>query len=469
MNELKHNLGNIFNAQLNNRVSLAKTGYRERKRKLKLLLATFLEMEGEAEAALYADMKKSATEAGITEIMGIKTEASFAIKNLRKWMKTKRVGAPLMVSFTRGWVRPEPKGTVLIISPWNYPILLVLNPLIAAVAAGNTAIIKPSEFTPASAAFVKKLIEKVFPENEVAVVLGDHEPAIELLKKPFNHIVFTGSPSVGKIVMEAASKHLAGVTLELGGKSPVVVDETANVSDAAWKLAFYKFTNAGQTCTAPDYVLCHKSKQEDLIAGLAANFKRFFKKNGKHTTEDYCQIINQKHFDRVSGYIDSAVSRGASVVFGGRTDKESRFIEPTVLSNVSLESEVMTEEIFGPILPILPYENLDDVVSFINKRHRPLALYVFSSNKKNQDKLMSETCSGSFLINDCVINHANPHLPFGGINNSGIGSYHGKFGFDELSHHKAILKSTSFSPFKLMLPPYTPLVKKLVKMTKKLA
>jgi aldehyde dehydrogenase (NAD+) len=241
------------------------------------------------------------------------------------------------------------------------------------------------------------------------------------------------------------------------------------VSDAAWKLAFYKFTNAGQTCTAPDYVLCHKSKQEDLIAGLAANFKRFFKKNGKHTTEDYCQIINQKHFDRVSGYIDSAVSRGASVVFGGRTDKESRFIEPTVLSNVSLESEVMTEEIFGPILPILPYENLDDVVSFINKRHRPLALYVFSSNKKNQDKLMSETCSGSFLVNDCVINHANPHLPFGGINNSGIGSYHGKFGFDELSHHKAILKSTSLSPFKLMLPPYTPFVKKLVKMTKKLA
>ena len=408
MNELKHNLGNIFNAQLNNRVSLAKTGYRERKRKLKLLLATFLEMEGEAEAALYADMKKSATEAGITEIMGIKTEASFAIKNLRKWMKTRRVGAPLVVSFTRGWVRPEPKGTVLIISPWNYPILLVLNPLIAAVAAGNTAIIKPSEFTPASAAFVKKLIKKVFPENEVAVVLGDHEPAIELLKKPFNHIVFTGSPSVGKLVMEAASKHLAGVTLELGGKSPVVVDETANVSDAAWKLAFYKFTNAGQTCTAPDYVLCHKSKQEDLIAGLAANFKRFFKKNGKHTTEDYCQIINQKHFDRVSGYIDSAVSRGASVVFGGRTDKESRFIEPTVLSNVSLESEVMTEEIFGPILPILPYENLDDVVSFINKRHRPLALYVFSSNKKNQDKLMSETCSGSFLVNDCVLTMPTP-------------------------------------------------------------
>ncbi len=278
MNELKDSLETLFSAQLNNRVSLAKTNYRERKRKLKLLLATFLEMEEEATAALYSDMKKSPTEAAITETMGIKTEASFAIKNLRKWMKTKRVGAPLTVSFTRGWVRPEPKGTVLIISPWNYPILLVLNPLIAAVAAGNTAIIKPSEFTPASGLFVKKLIEKVFPENEVAVVLGDHEPAIELLKKPFNHIVFTGSPNVGKLVMEAASKHLAGVTLELGGKSPVVVDETANISDAAWKLAFYKFTNAGQTCTAPDYVLCHKNKQEELIAGLAANFKKFFKR-----------------------------------------------------------------------------------------------------------------------------------------------------------------------------------------------
>ena len=469
MDELKQNLDSLFSAQLENRISLAKTGPRERKRKLKLLLATFLEMESEAEAALYADMKKSATEAGITEIMGIKTEASFAIKNLNKWMKTRRVGAPITVSFTRGWIRPEPKGTVLIISPWNYPILLVLNPLIAAVAAGNTAIIKPSEFTPASGVFVKKLIEKVFPRNEVAVVLGDHEPAIELLKKPFNHIVFTGSPNIGKAVMEAASKHLAGVTLELGGKSPVVVDETANLSDAAWKLAFYKFTNAGQTCTAPDYILCHKSKQEELTRGLETNFKKFFKKNGEYSTEDYCQIINHKHFDRVSGYIDSAVSDGASVVFGGKKDRESRFIEPTLLSNVSLESEVMTEEIFGPILPILPYENLDEVVEFINKRHRPLALYVFSSNKKNQNKLMSETCSGSFLVNDCVINHANPHLPFGGINNSGIGSYHGKFGFDELSHHKAVLKSTSLSPFKFMLPPYTSFVEKLVKMTKKLA
>ncbi len=445
MDELKQDLSSLFSAQLDNRISLAKTGARERKRKLKLLLATFLEMESEAEAALYTDMKKSATEAGITEKMGIKTEASFAIKNLNKWMKTRRVGAPLTVSFTRGWIRPEPKGTVLIISPWNYPILLVLNPLIAAVAAGNTAIIKPSEFTPASGAFVKKLIERVFPKNEVAVVLGNHEPAIELLKKPFNHIVFTGSPNIGKAVMEAASKHLAGVTLELGGKSPVVVDETANLSDAAWKLAFYKFTNAGQTCTAPDYV------------------------NGEYSREDYCQIINHKHFDRVSGYIDSAISGGASVVFGGKKDRESRFIEPTLLSNVSLESEVMTEEIFGPILPILSYESLDEVVAFINKRHRPLALYVFSSNKKSQNKLMSETCSGSFLVNDCVINHANPHLPFGGINNSGIGSYHGKFGFDELSHHKAVLKSTSLSPFRFMLPPYTPFVEKLVKMTKKLA
>ena len=468
MHEEKQNLDHIFREQTKNRVSVGNTAYKERKKKLKALLKTFLDMEGEALSALHKDMKKSKAEATITEIVGVKTEASFAIKNLRQWMKTRRVGVTPAVSFTRNWVKPEPKGTVLIISPWNYPIMLVLNPLIAAVAAGNTAIIKPSEFTPASGAFIKKLVEKVFPENEVAVVLGNHEPAIELLKKPFNHIVFTGSPKIGKAVMEAASKHLAGVTLELGGKSPVVVDETANISDAAWKLAFYKFTNAGQTCTAPDYILCHKSKQDQLVAGLRENFNRFFEKDGVKTREDYCQIINRGHFDRVKRYLDAAVESGATIALGGNTDRDSRFIEPTVLCNVSLDSEIMNEEIFGPLLPVLSYESFDVVINFINERHRPLDLYLFSSNRKNQNRLSNETSSGGFLVNDCVINHANPHLPFGGINNSGIGSYHGKFGFDELSHHKAVLKSTSLSPFKLMVPPYTPFVEKLVRLTKKL-
>ena len=468
MHKEKQNLDHIFREQTKNRVSVGNTTYKERKKKLKTLLKTFLDMEDEALSALHRDMKKSKAEATITEIVGVKTEASFAIKNLRQWMKTRRVGVTPAVSFTRNWVKPEPKGTVLIISPWNYPIMLVLNPLIAAVAAGNTAIIKPSEFTPASGAFIKKLVEKVFPENEVAVVLGNHEPAIELLKKPFNHIVFTGSPKIGKAVMEAASKHLAGVTLELGGKSPVVVDETANISDAAWKLAFYKFTNAGQTCTAPDYILCHKSKQDQLVAGLRENFNRFFEKDGVKTREDYCQIINRGHFDRVKRYLDAAVESGATIAFGGNTDRDSRFIEPTVLCNVSLDSEIMNEEIFGPLLPVLSYESFDEVINFINERHRPLALYLFSSNRKNQNRLSNETSSGGFLVNDCVINHANPHLPFGGINNSGIGSYHGKFGFDELSHHKAVLKSTSLSPFKFMIPPYTPFVEKLVRLTKKL-
>jgi len=468
MHEQSQSLDSLFSDHLKNQIAVGNTTYKQRKKKLQLLLKTFLEMEEEALAALHEDMKKSPAEAIISEIMGIKTEASFAIKNLRKWMKTRRVGATLAVSFTRNWVRPEPKGTVLIISPWNYPILLVLNPLIAAVAAGNTAIVKPSEFTPASGQFIKKLVEKVFPKNEVAVILGDHEPAVELLKKPFNHIVFTGSPKIGKLVMEAASKNLAGVTLELGGKSPVVVDETANISDAAWKLAFYKFTNAGQTCTAPDYILCHESKQDLLVAGLKENFDRFFQKNGSKSKEDYCQIINHGHFDRIKGYLDAAVAEGATVVAGGSTEREGRFIEPTVLSGVSLKSDVMKEEIFGPLLPIVPYKDINEVVGFINKRPRPLALYLFSSSRKNQNRLLAETSSGSFLVNDCVINHANPHLPFGGINNSGIGSYHGKFGFDELSHHKAVSKSTSLSPFRLMIPPYTAFVEKLVRLTKKL-
>ena len=309
-------------------------------------------------------------------------------------MKTKRVGATLAVSFTKNWIKPQPKGTVLIISPWNYPIMLVLNPLIAAVAAGNTAIIKPSEFTPASGRFIKRLVEKVFPENEVAVVLGDHEPAIELLKKPFNHIFFTGSPKIGKAVMEAASKHLAGVTLELGGKSPVVVDETANISDAAWKLAFYKFTNAGQTRTLPTIFVPQKQTRP-LVAGLQENFSRFLKKKDKNQGR---LLSNYKPcIQSVKSYLDSAVAGGAKIVFGGNTDRDSRFIEPTVLCNVSLESEVMKEEIFGPLLPIVPYEKLDDAIGFINERHRPLALYLFSSSRKNQNKLSAKLSAEAFL------------------------------------------------------------------------
>ena len=467
MNDDLSKIKGLFSSQLEKHSSLAKSTHGDRKQKLKSLLDNFMAMEQEAIDALSLDMKKSPTESIISEVLGVKAEADFAIQNLKKWMRSKRVPSPSTILFTSGWVRPEPKGSILILSPWNYPILLCLNPLIAAIASGNTAVIKPSEFTPASGAFLKKLIERTFDPNEVAVVLGDEKTAIELLSHPFNHVMFTGSPSTGKLVMSAAAKHLSGVTLELGGKSPVIVDNSANISEAAWKLAFYKFANAGQTCTAPDYILCHESKKDDLISGLRENFKSFFSGNDGGPSSDYCQIVNTTHFDRIEGYLENAKGMGAKVVAGGNTDRSKRFIAPTVLCDVSLDSLVMKEEIFGPLMPIVTYKTMDEAIGFINKREKPLALYLFSYNKKNQKRLTEETSSGALVFNDCVIHHTNPHLPFGGINNSGLGSYHGKYGFDAFSHEKAILKSSAWSPFRLMLPPYTKRKHSLVNMIKK--
>ena len=467
MNDDLSKIKGLFSSQLEKHSSLAKSTHGDRKQKLKSLLDNFMAMEQEAIDALSLDMKKSPTESIISEVLGVKAEADFAIQNLKKWMRSKRVPSPSTILFTSGWVRPEPKGSILILSPWNYPILLCLNPLIAAIASGNTAVIKPSEFTPASGAFLKKLIERTFDPNEVAVVLGDEKTAIELLSHPFNHVMFTGSPSTGKLVMSAAAKHLSGVTLELGGKSPVIVDNSANISEAAWKLAFYKFANAGQTCTAPDYILCHESKKDDLISGLRENFKSFFSGNDGGPSSDYCQIVNTTHFDRIEGYLENAKGMGAKVVAGGNTDRSKRFIAPTVLCDVSMDSLVMKEEIFGPLMPIVTYKTMDEAIGFINKREKPLALYLFSYNKKNQKRLTEETSSGALVFNDCVIHHTNPHLPFGGINNSGLGSYHGKYGFDAFSHEKAILKSSAWSPFRLMLPPYTKRKHSLVNMIKK--
>ena len=467
MNDDLSKIKGLFSSQLEKHSSLAKSTHGDRKQKLKSLLDNFMAMEQEAIDALSLDMKKSPTESIISEVLGVKAEADFAIQNLKKWMRSKRVPSPSTILFTSGWVRPEPKGSILILSPWNYPILLCLNPLIAAIASGNTAVIKPSEFTPASGAFLKKLIERTFDPNEVAVVLGDEKTAIELLSHPFNHVMFTGSPSTGKLVMSAAAKHLSGVTLELGGKSPVIVDNSANISEAAWKLAFYKFANAGQTCTAPDYILCHESKKDDLVSGLRENFKSFFSGNDGGPSSDYCQIVNTTHFDRIEGYLENAKGMGAKVVAGGNTDRSKRFIAPTVLCDVSMDSLVMKEEIFGPLMPIVTYKTMDEAIGFINKREKPLALYLFSYNKKNQKRLTEETSSGALVFNDCVIHHTNPHLPFGGINNSGLGSYHGKYGFDAFSHEKAILKSSAWSPFRLMLPPYTKRKHSLVNMIKK--
>ncbi|RPG64918.1 MAG: aldehyde dehydrogenase family protein [Flammeovirgaceae bacterium TMED290] len=457
----------VFKAQQAKSISLRRSTAKERKNKLKLLLKNFLEMENEVLAALSADLGKSKTEALLAEIYGVKAETNFAIKNLSSWMKTKRVSSPLAISFTKSWVKPEPKGNVLIISPWNYPIMLCLNPLIAAISSGNTAVVKPSELTPASGKLVKKLIEKTFSSDEVAVFLGEKDLAEKLLELPFNHIMFTGSPRVGKLVMRAAAKHLAGVTLELGGKSPVVVDKYANIKDAAWKIAFYKFANAGQTCTAPDYVLCDRSVFDDLVIALQKNMSQFFANGIDEAIKDYCSIANEHHFNRLKNALNDAVSNGAEIACGGEISQSGLYFSPAVLTGVNYDNPIMHEEIFGPILPIVKVQNLEESISYINDNEKPLALYLFSNKSSVHNKVLKTTSSGGMVINDCVLHHMNPNLPFGGINNSGVGSYHGKFGFDACSHHKAVLKSSSMSPFKIMLPPYTKTKETLANLIKK--
>ena len=445
----------IFDSQQENKASVAACGPNQRKKKIQKLLNNFLSMEEEILSALAEDLGKSKTESLLAELYGVKTEAAFAIKNVGSWMRKKRVSSPLTIAFTKSWVKPEPVGSVLIISPWNYPIMLCLNPLIAAIAAGNTAVIKPSEYTPRSGEVVKKLVNMTFQENEVAVILGEKDVAENLLDQPFNHIMFTGSPRVGKLVMSAAAKHLAGVTLELGGKSPVIINKDANVRDAAWKIAFYKFANAGQTCTAPDFVLCHDSVYDDFLKEIEKNIVEFFSGNISKGSKDYCSIAGADHFDRLKGVLEDSILGGAKVACGGYADRSSLFLSPTVLGDVEEKNPIMDEEIFGPLLPVLRFSDLNKAIDLINNRPKPLALYLFSKSYSVQNMVALSTSSGGFVINDCVIHHTNPHLPFGGINNSGLGSYHGKYGFDSFSHQKAIMKSSSLSPFKLMLPPYS--------------
>ena len=460
-------INTVFKAQQLKGVSLRNSSFKERRSKLQLLLKNFLDMEEEALAALAKDLGKSKTEALLAEVYGVKAEASFAIKNIKDWMKTKRVASPLAISFSKSWVKPEPKGNILIISPWNYPIMLCLNPLIATLSSGNTAIIKPSELTPASGEFVKKLIEKTFLPDEVAVFLGEKDVAEKLLDLPFNHIMFTGSPRVGKLVMKAASKHLAGVTLELGGKSPVIIDKHANIKDAAWKISFFKFANAGQTCTAPDYILCDEAVHGRLVSALQKNMSQFFSGGIDASKKDYCSIANKHHFNRLKTSLEDAVSEGAEIACGGKTSEDDLYFSPAVLTGVNYDNPIMQEEIFGPILPIVKVKNLEESIDYVNKNEKPLALYLFSNKPSIHDKVLKNTSSGGMVINDCVLHHMNPNLPFGGINNSGVGSYHGKFGFDAFSHHKAVLKSSSLSPFKIMLPPYTKTKESLANLIKK--
>ena len=425
--------------------------FRQRKAKLKKLESWIFSHRPEIHMALYQDLQKPPQETDITEIFVVLSEIRKAKRNLRRWMTPIQYAIGSIVFLgTRSESHPESKGACLIISPWNYPFQLAIGPLVSAIAAGNSVIIKPSEFAENTSILIQKMCDAIFEKDDVSVVLGEVEESKELLTLPFDHIFFTGSPAVGKIVMEAASKHLASVTLELGGKSPTIVDETARIKDAASKIAWGKWLNAGQVCIAPDYLLVHERVKDRLIEELVVQSTKIYGEE-----ENYSAIISRQHHNRVNDLMADAIEKGADIEFGGKSDRGNLRFTPTLLSGVSFESILMKEEIFGPILPLITFKNLDEALAIINQKEKPLALYVFSKSKKNIERVKRETTSGMMAINDTVIQFGHPNLPIGGVNNSGIGKAHGYSGFLAFSNQKAILRQrTGFTVPKLVYPPY---------------
>ncbi len=446
----------IFQLQKENRWNIANTSTKERIEKLKKFHTSILLHQQELRDAMFKDFKKSSHEVDLTEVMPVISEIKDACHHLKSWMEPKSVPTPLTLFPSSSEIIYEPKGVVLIIGPWNYPFQLIGSPLVAAIAAGNCAMIKPSNNTKNTSDVIKKIIEEIFPENEIAVFTGERHISNALLEKPFDHIFFTGSPSVGTTIMHAAAKHLASVTLELGGKSPVIVDETVNLNDSISNIIWGKILNAGQTCVGVDYVLVHESKFNEFIEKSKKQIEEFYGKNQTswETNPDFCRIINDKSFERLRKTVEDSINQGAKVEIGGTFIAEERYISPTILSNVSIDSPVMQEELFGPILPVLSFKNLEEAIRIIQRKEKPLALYIFSEREDRIQKILKNTSSGGVVINGVVAHLSNSNLPFGGVNHSGMGSYHGHFGFKAFSHERGVLKLSKLSAIKILFPPY---------------
>lgn len=469
-NDSSARINEIFSAQQQNLQALRSTSARERKKKLKALKKTVFAYRTKIQDALHADFKKPALESDISEVYPTIAELKHTISHFEDWMTREDVDVPITLLGSSAYIQYEPKGNCLVITPWNYPFYLALSPIIYAIAAGNAVILKPSEFTPHTSALVKELLAEVFDENEVAVIQGDHKVSSELLALKFNHIHFTGSPMVGKIVMEAASKHLTTCTLELGGKSPTIVDETANIKEAARKIVWGKYLNEGQTCIAPDYILVDQKIHSILVDAMKAEIEKKYgsDKDARMVNGNLCRMVNSKHYKRVQALTEDAVSKGASVAIGGNYDDKENFIDPTILSDVSLDSKIMNEEIFGPIMPLVTFSSLEEAMDIINQKERPLALYVFSKKEKNIRYIMQHSTAGGTCINDTILHISQPNLPFGGINNSGIGKSHGKWGFVDFSNERAVMRQhLPFSMSQLLHPPYSKLTKFVIDMTMK--
>ena len=423
---------------------------------LKKFRKAIIENDELISAALKADLNKQPFESYMCETGLLLEEINFHIKRLKKWSKTRRVKSGIGQLPGKSYVCPEPYGVVLIMAPWNYPVQLCLMPLVGAISAGNCAVVKPSAYAPESSRVISKLIESAFPTGFVTAVEGGRDTNKALLDEPFDYIFFTGSVAVGKTVMEAAAKRLTPVTLELGGKSPIIVDETANLPLAARRIAFGKVLNAGQTCVAPDYLMIEKSVEAPFIEEYKKALADFFPDGDM---SGMVRIINDKHFERVCNILDNS----GNVVIGGARDAETRFIEPAVLTEVPIDSPAMQQEIFGPVLPVLPYEKLDDCIDFIRSRPKPLALYIFSENKMNQEKVLNSCSFGGGCINDTVIHLASSHMSFGGVGESGMGSYHGKKSFDTFTHYRSVLKQGKLD-VKLRYFPYKSGKEKITRM-----
>ncbi|WP_371869281.1 aldehyde dehydrogenase [Staphylococcus pragensis] len=421
-----------------------------RKQQLKQLSKSIKNHENELLEALKEDLGKSPVEAYATEIGILLKSIKMARKELKNWSKTKQVDTPLFMFPSKSYIKPEPYGTVLIIGPFNYPVQLVFEPLIGAIAAGNTAIVKPSELTPHVASVISKIIESTFAPEYISTVEGGIEETQALINLPFDYMFFTGSEKVGQVVYEAASKNLVPVTLELGGKSPVIVDETANIKVASDRISFGKFTNAGQTCVAPDYILVNRKVKNELIQALKQSIREFYGKDIQQSP-DFGRIVNDKHFNRLSELL--AVHQN-EITFGGNTDAAERYIEPTILEGINPISKIMQEEIFGPLLPIITYDDFDEALDIIQSKSKPLSLYLFSEDENTTHRVLNELSFGGGAINDTLMHLANPNLPFGGVGASGIGQYHGKYSFDTFSHKKSyIFKSTRLDS-SIIYPPY---------------
>ena len=422
--------------------------YAFRRQQLRNLRALVRDHEERIHEALAADLAKPAFEAFASETGFVISECSHALEHLETWMEPERVKTPLTFFPSKSFIRREPMGLVLIIAPWNYPFQLVMSPLVAALAAGNCAVLKPSEWTVHTSELVAELAASYFPAEIVSTVLGDAKVAEALLNQRFDHIFFTGGTGVGRIVATAAAKHLTPVTLELGGKSPAIVDEKVDLEVAARRLTWGKFLNAGQTCIAPDYLLVPETLAEDFLSLMKKNVRRFFGDDPR-TSPDFARIVNHSHFDRLSAYLEDG-----RIVTGGETERDERYIAPTILAEVPEGARSLDEEIFGPILPVLTYRSLDEAIETTLRHPNPLALYFFSKDRKNQERVMQEIPFGGGAINDALIQFSNPDLPFGGRGGSGSGSYHGRYGFETFSHKKSIVEADTLFDPPVRYPPY---------------